>query len=105
MKGAQGKSGAAQAWRPAQSDIDAIVAGEHGDPFAVLGPHALENGTCSVRVFAPEAESVEVVSATGEQTLASLERLHEQGFYAGLIVASSARPGYRLRIRQGRDQR
>ena len=33
--------------------IDALVTGQHGDPFAVLGPHAGREGMVSVRAFLP----------------------------------------------------
>jgi 1,4-alpha-glucan branching enzyme len=86
-----------------QSDIDAIVAGEHGDPFAVLGPHVVENAGYAVRVFAPDAEAVEVIGIADGAPLGELERLHGDGFFAGL-VAGLAEPAYRLRIRQGQHQ-
>ncbi|MGH7401960.1 MAG: GlgB N-terminal domain-containing protein, partial [Candidatus Rokuibacteriota bacterium] len=39
---------------PLRPDVmDAIVTGQHGDPFAVLGPHAGGDGTVSVRAFLP----------------------------------------------------
>jgi len=89
-------------WRPPQSDINAIVAGDHGNPFAVLGPHALEGAGHAVRVFVPEVEAVEVINAADGATLATLERLHDHGFFAGLIARSTgAQPAYRLRMRRG----
>src|SRR3546814_9382377 len=55
--------------------IAALVDGRHGDPFAVLGPHATTRGV-AIRVFRPGAETAEAVdSATGE-TLAELLRRH-----------------------------
>jgi 1,4-alpha-glucan branching enzyme len=47
-----------------QHEIDAIVGGYHGDPFRILGPHAVESGW-EVRAFLPQATEAEVVSAAG----------------------------------------
>jgi 1,4-alpha-glucan branching enzyme len=90
------------AWRPPPADIDAIVAGNHDDPFAVLGPHRVGNAGYAVRVFAPDAEAVEVVDGADGAILARLERLHDGGFFAGLIaLATDAQPAYRLRMQRG----
>ncbi len=102
MRTTAAQSGSASRWRPPQSDIEAIVAGNHGDPFAVLGPHAAENAGFSICVFAPDAETVEVIDGSDGSILAKLERLHEQGFYAGLIaIHADTPPPYLLRMRQG----
>ncbi|WP_240922469.1 1,4-alpha-glucan branching protein GlgB [Oleiagrimonas sp. C23AA] len=50
------------AWR-------ALVRGEHGDPFALLGPHEDANGHCQVTVLAPHARRVWLVDAA-DRTLA-----------------------------------
>jgi len=84
-------------WRPDQTAIDAIVGGRHGDPFSVLGPHRCEDGV-SIRVLATEAHDVDVVDSQG-QVLGSLEKLHEAGFFAGVINAGNE--PYRLRFRKG----
>ena len=57
------------------SDIEAVLRGSHANPFAVLGPHDGE-----VRVFAPQASTVAVLS-DGHRT--PLERVHPEGFFAG----------------------
>ncbi|WP_308418555.1 GlgB N-terminal domain-containing protein [Chitinimonas arctica] len=40
--------------------IEAICRGEHGDAFAVLGPHELADGRWCLRAWLPEAIAVEV---------------------------------------------
>src|SRR3990172_6752738 len=35
--------------------IQTLVTGEHGDPFAVLGPHASRDGSVIVRALLPRA--------------------------------------------------
>jgi len=87
------------AWHPEQAAVEALVAGTHGDPFAILGPHACAGGV-SIRVMAPAADSVEVIDERGT-VLASLERLHDAGFFAGLIGSSTGPAPYRLRFTKG----
>ncbi len=44
---------------PGPAAIEAIARGEHGDPFAVLGPHAVNlegKPAVVVRTFLPEAD-------------------------------------------------
>jgi 1,4-alpha-glucan branching enzyme len=78
--------------------IEAIVAGRHDDPFAVLGPHDA-GGACIVRAFVAGAESLEAVSREGE-LLAPLSRVHPAGFFEGRLAR---RVPYRLRARRGED--
>src|SRR5947209_19828315 len=48
--------------------LAALAAGQNRDPFAVLGPHADENGRGTiVRAFQPAAKAIDVrVRSTGE---------------------------------------
>jgi 1,4-alpha-glucan branching enzyme len=89
--------------RPHQAAIDAIVGGRHGDPFATLGPHQFDHEV-SIRVVAPAAEAVDVIDSNSGGVLASLERLHDAGFFAGSIEARDASAPYRLRFRRGEAQ-
>lgn len=82
--------------------IGALVAGRHGDPFSILGPHATEAGV-AVRVLRPEAESVAVVDPAGERAAVPLERRHARGLFEGLITKSGPLPRYRLRFTRGED--
>ena len=51
----------------ARAEIDALVRGEHPNPFAVLGPH--ETGTAlSIRVFRPHVRGIELVIGASQQT-------------------------------------
>jgi 1,4-alpha-glucan branching enzyme len=90
------------AWRPEQAEIDAIAAARHGDPFSVLGPHACGDGV-SIRVMAPAAERVDVLDESG-RTLAALEKLHDDGFFAGRVEGASVDTPYRLRFTNGEAQ-
>jgi 1,4-alpha-glucan branching enzyme len=89
----------ARALLPAD-EIEAIVKGQHSDPFAVLGPHGQPDGTVAFRAFLPEADSAEAVAADSEKLLATLERIHPEGFFLGLLPAD-APSNYKLRLRRG----
>jgi 1,4-alpha-glucan branching enzyme len=89
-------------WRPGKDAVAALVAGRHGDPFAILGPHPCAGGV-SIRVMAPAAETVEAIDGQG-QVLGTLEKLHDAGFFAGVIDAEAEPPVYRLRFKRGDAQ-
>jgi 1,4-alpha-glucan branching enzyme len=76
-----------------EASIATLIEGRHGDPFALLGPHATASGTV-IRAFLPGAAAVSAIGLHGE-TLAALRRIHGDGlFEARLPIASP----YRLRI-------
>ncbi len=80
----------------ADADLDALLAGRHGDPFAVLGPHADAGGCCWVRVLLPGARRVDVLSAvTGEPLAVLAERVPALFFEAPVEPPPG---GYRLRV-------
>ncbi len=82
----------------------AIVAGDHGDPFAVLGMHGPDiAGGMVICAFHPDADSAAVVDArTGEVRLV-LDRVHPGGLFAGRLAAGGPFP-YRLRFAIGKNR-
>jgi 1,4-alpha-glucan branching enzyme len=88
--------------RPEQRQIEAIVRGTHGDPFAILGLHGGCGRPLSLRVFAPEADAVEAVTTAGER-VATLARIHAEGFFVAPVPGERRFP-YRLRLRRGQSQ-
>ncbi len=70
--------------------LDALVAGRHGDPFAILGPHGEE-----VRSFQPGARGITVLARDSGEELGRLEQIHPTGLFAGRV---SRQVPYRLRI-------
>jgi 1,4-alpha-glucan branching enzyme len=75
-------------------DAEAIAGGYHGDPFRVLGPHAVDRGW-EVRAFLPQAVSVELVA--GGAPVAMTETAARGVFVAAL----DRHPGaYRLRLKK-----
>lgn len=82
-------------WAPTGTDIEAIVRGEHGDPFSVLGLQRANHGA-SVRAFYPDASAISAVDPATGETIA-LTRLHGEGFF-GAEVPDSFSSRYRLRV-------
>ena len=85
-----------------EETYQAIVAGDHGDPFSVLGMHE-DDDSLVIRTFQPGARSVEAVSADGTNTLGKLESVHSEGLFAG-SVSTKERTPYRLRIDWGGNE-
>ena len=88
-------------WAAARSDVEAFLAGRHGDPFSFMGPHSVKGGH-AVRVFVPHAVEVSAVAPDGT-VLATLEQVETTGFFEGLLKrkpgakATAPAPEYRLR--------
>ena len=77
-------------------DAEAIVAGTHGDPFAILGVHR-EGDDLFARCFIPDAEEVEAFTLDG-QPAGRLARVHRGGVFEGRLVIRTPRPvRYRAR--------
>ena len=91
---------------PDPGAVDAIVGARHGDPFALLGPHAAPGGV-AIRAFLPRADTVEVVNReTG--AAARQPRAHPSGRILRTGVAEAARalsPAHRRGRRRDRDAR
>jgi len=81
-------------WRLNDAEVAAVAAGRHGDPFAVLGPHAAPGGV-AIRAIAPGAETVEARDAAGEP-IASLDKRHPDGVFEGLAPGGRIGLAYRL---------
>ncbi|HMM62951.1 MAG TPA: 1,4-alpha-glucan branching enzyme, partial [Mesorhizobium sp.] len=80
--------------RPAGSasagDVAAIVAGTHGDPFAVLGLQQAGTGFVA-RCFIPHAETVTAHTLAGKQA-GRLERRDDAGFFEGPLSIRKRQP-------------
>jgi 1,4-alpha-glucan branching enzyme len=76
-------------------DIEMICSSSHGDPFAVLGPHAAKAGHTSVRCFLPGAGTVAVLGPHDEVLGQLKPRL--DGFFEGQIKTAVTAP-YRLQV-------
>ncbi|MGH7117558.1 MAG: 1,4-alpha-glucan branching protein GlgB [Acetobacteraceae bacterium] len=76
-----------------EAAMDALVQGQHGDPFTLLGPHR-EGERWVIRVLLPGARAVTALTPSGE-TLAAFRRVHEAGLFE---ATTGARRDYRLSI-------
>jgi len=83
-----------------KDEIQAVIDSNHGDIFSCLGLQVESGGTFSVRVFIPGATAVCVCSAETKNELASLECLHDDGFFAGTVPFSEP-SAYLLKVRFG----
>jgi 1,4-alpha-glucan branching enzyme len=72
------------------SDVAAIVAGTHGNPFAVLGVQSVGKGFVA-RCFIPHAEFVEAFTLDGTAA-GELTRRHDAGFFEGRLAIKSRQP-------------
>ena len=84
--------------------IRAMIEGEHGDPFAVLGPHRVQltdGAAVVVRALVPGADAVRVVSADGPAI--PMDRLHPAGLFETTVPDPREPFAYRLQVtRDGR---
>jgi 1,4-alpha-glucan branching enzyme len=83
--------------------VAAIVHGDHGDPFAVLGMHEAAGGVMVVRAFLPGAVRVAVIEASNASPAGELRKLDDAGFFAG-PVRGRGRFAYRLRVATGETE-
>jgi 1,4-alpha-glucan branching enzyme len=77
-------------WLLPDSEISAIVAGVHSNPFGVLGLHQ-SGKDWLVRAFVPGADEISVQSLDGKD-FGSLARRHDAGFFEGKASISSRQP-------------
>jgi 1,4-alpha-glucan branching enzyme len=87
-------------WTLPAPEVEAIVSGRHGDPFAVLGLHQSGNDWV-VRAFVPGAEELEVLDKDGRR-LVWLPRRHQAGFFEGSLPLGTRQAlGYLARNAEG----
>nr|VFK79212.1 MAG: 1,4-alpha-glucan branching enzyme [Candidatus Kentron sp. SD] len=75
-----------------------ILNAEHSDPFSFFGMHEPSGaGGMIVRVFYPEATSIEILDST-ISVVARLRKMHDEGLFAGEIPGRTQPFPYRLRV-------
>jgi 1,4-alpha-glucan branching enzyme len=89
----------------AEREVEVFLRAEHGDPFAILGPHPMVlsgERFLSIRSFQPRASELTMVFSTGQPPCPA-SKLHPSGFFEAVVPYSEAlvkRPGmYGFRIR------
>ena len=89
------------------AEIKAIMGGDHGDPFGVLGPHLVSTDTgpaVAVRAFLPSTEAARVVPLEPGLSPRKMERVHPEGLFEALFPGSREPFPYRLEIVDGRGE-
>ncbi|AWV05529.1 1,4-alpha-glucan branching enzyme (plasmid) [Burkholderia sp. JP2-270] len=82
-------------------DASLLLAGEHADPFAILGMHPDAVGdTVTVRCFLPRARRVDLVDRDTGNVLGALDRIDDGGLYAGKFAAPGGPFRYRFRVHE-----
>ncbi len=82
-------------------DVEAIVRGRHGNPFVCLGMQGGNGQPISVNVFAPQAATVKVIDSQSGAKVATLDRIHPEGFFSGFVPERNERFPYRLAMSAG----
>ncbi len=82
------------------ADMEAIVGGYHGDPFAHLGPHTGPLGQSVIRAFLPHAAAAAVLS-DGET--APMARIHAAGLFEAILPSLPARYQLRVKLNSGEE--
>ncbi len=87
-------------WTAEAAAVESLVRGEHADPFALLGPHVVSQGSeqaVLIRAFAPRAEKVTVFPEDADLPPQPMRRLHPDGFFEAVFPGRPDRFRYRLR--------
>ncbi|MDR2507739.1 MAG: 1,4-alpha-glucan branching protein GlgB [Candidatus Accumulibacter sp.] len=86
-------------------DVLAVSRGEHDDPFAVLGPHADNEGRFWLRAFQPGARAVFAINPKNGDILAELLQrqvgVNDTGFFEGVFGVGAFFQKSRHRRRRG----
>ncbi len=80
--------------------LRAILNATHGDPFAVLGPHAQRSGAAAhvvIRTFQPRASAVRVL-AGDPASPHPMRVLHPDGLFEATVPGSDTTLPYRLEV-------
>jgi 1,4-alpha-glucan branching enzyme len=77
------------------SSLAALAAGQHGDPFSLLGPH-IDNGRVVIRAVRPDASTIDVRFVEGPR-IERMQRRSADGLFE-LVFDAASIPDYRLRI-------
>ena len=74
------------------AEVNAVLCADHRDPFAFLGMHpAWYEGPMVVRAFLPWAKGATVLDAATGAPVARMERIRDEGFFAGTVQGRTAR--------------
>ncbi|HSE95218.1 MAG TPA: 1,4-alpha-glucan branching protein GlgB, partial [Methylomirabilota bacterium] len=84
--------------------LEALIRGEHGDPFAVLGPHAIGGRGrpgVVVRTFLPGARAARVVPVDATRAARPMASLHPDGLFEARFPGLAEPFAYRIEVDGG----
>ena len=84
------------------TEFDALVNGQHNNPFAILGLQRTRNGRV-VRTLQPDAKSVDLVDRQGN-TLAAMQRIHDGGLFEAPMPPRKRNYALRITWQSGETQ-
>ena len=73
-----------------KAEVDALVVGQHDDPFAVLGLHKIGRGFVA-RAFVSGADTLAAHTLAGDK-IGDLAKTHEAGFFEGAVKLKERQP-------------
>ncbi len=73
-----------------KAEVDALVVGQHHDPFAVLGLHKIGRGFVA-RAFVSGADTLAAHTLAGEK-IGDLKKTHDAGFFEGPVKLKDRQP-------------
>jgi 1,4-alpha-glucan branching enzyme len=85
-----------------RDEIEAVVGGYHGDPFRILGPHAVDRKKAcwEVRAFLPQATDADV-AIDGRAT--PMKKAHPAGFFVASLDGEPRRYCLRAKLWNGKS--
>jgi len=76
--------------------LDALISGDHGSPFDLLGAHVLDNGQTLIRALRPHASALTLLLPDDER--APMQKIRPEGLFE-VTVAATIEGVYRLEER------
>ena len=86
----QDKKMQAPDWALDNGAVGAVVSGQHGDPFAVLGLHEAGSNFIA-RAFVHDAETLTAYTLKGK-SIGTLTRRHSDGLFEGEVLLKKRQP-------------
>ena len=84
------------------TEFDALVNGQHNNPFAILGLQRTREGRV-VRTLQPGAKSVDLIDPHGD-TLATMQRIHDGGLFEAPMPPRKRNYALRITWQSGETQ-
>ena len=78
-------------------EVDRFVAGEHSDPFRVLGPHRVGDGL-EIRVFRPDARRIDIVLDQHPEEPIPAQKIQQDGFFCATVRNATRDLPYHIRV-------